>query len=449
VSPRVFRVVALPAPTEREKSQMYIQRYLPHLPAAGEVVIFDRSWYNRAGVERVMGFCTPEETERFLELAPAVEKAMVDSGILLLKYWLEVSAEEQTRRLERRIEDPRKVWKLSDMDLRSYSRWYDYSRARDAMFAATDTAWAPWYVARTDDKQRGRLNIISHLLSQVPYKPLVPKDVTLPKRQRARLCGAGPPVAVHPDAVLNGNAAPRVQEQEAGLRPDGRARYGQRSGRDPVSAAGGRRQLENCEPGRGDGDGLGGADGEAATGEPGTTAMQGPWLASASFTANASAGATAAMAQGAVAQGLAGGLDPARRSVVTEAVVRAGGGIVWRRGAGGGVEIVLVHRPVYDDWSFPKGKLDPGETEAQAALREVQEETGLRCRLGREVGTSAYRDPKRRSKTVRYWEMTPTAGTLGPANEIDDARWVPLQEAPRLLTYERDRRLLEGWQPAG
>jgi polyphosphate kinase len=185
VSPRVFRVVALPAPSEREKSQMYVQRYLPHLPAAGEVVIFDRSWYNRAGVERVMGFCKPEEAERFLELAPPVEKIMVDSGILLLKYWLEVSPEEQTRRLERRIEDPRKVWKLSDMDLKSYSRWYDYSRARDAMFAATDTAWAPWYIAVTDDKQRGRLNLISHLLSQVPYKPLVQKDVTLPKRQRA------------------------------------------------------------------------------------------------------------------------------------------------------------------------------------------------------------------------------------------------------------------------
>jgi len=186
VSPRVFRVVALPAPTEREKSQMYVQRYLPRLPAAGEVVIFDRSWYNRAGVERVMGFCKPDETERFLEQTPAVEKAMVDSGILLLKYWLEVSPEEQTRRLESRIEDPRKVWKLSDMDLKSYSRWYDYSRARDAMFAATDTAWAPWYIARTDDKQRGRLNIISHLLSQVPFKPLDHHDVKLPKRQSAR-----------------------------------------------------------------------------------------------------------------------------------------------------------------------------------------------------------------------------------------------------------------------
>jgi polyphosphate kinase len=186
VSPRVFRVVALPAPTEREKSQMYVQRYVGHFPAAGEVVIFDRSWYNRAGVERVMGFCKPEEAQRFLELVPAFEKAMVDSGILLLKYWLEVSPEEQTRRLKSRIHDPRKIWKLSDMDLKSYSRWYDYSRARDAMFAATDTAWAPWYVATTDDKQRGRLNIISHLLRQVPYKPLAPRDITLPRRQAAR-----------------------------------------------------------------------------------------------------------------------------------------------------------------------------------------------------------------------------------------------------------------------
>jgi polyphosphate kinase len=184
VSPRVFRVVALPAPTEREKSQMYVQRYLAHFPAAGEVVIFDRSWYNRAGVERVMGFCKPEETQRFLELVPGVEKAMADDGIVLLKYWLEVSADEQTRRLESRIHDPRKIWKLSDLDLKSYSRWYDYSRARDAMFAATDTAWAPWFIAYTDDKKRGRLNIISHLLSQVPYKPLPRQDITLPKRQR-------------------------------------------------------------------------------------------------------------------------------------------------------------------------------------------------------------------------------------------------------------------------
>jgi len=184
VSPRVFRVVALPAPTEREKSQMYVQRYMAHFPAAGEVVIFDRSWYNRAGVEPVMGFCKPEETQRFLELVPGTEKAMTDSGILLLKYWLEVSPDEQTRRLESRIHDPRKLWKLSDMDLKSYSRWYDYSRARDAMFAASDTAWAPWYIAHTDDKKRGRLNIISHLLSQVPYKPLPHREITLPKRQR-------------------------------------------------------------------------------------------------------------------------------------------------------------------------------------------------------------------------------------------------------------------------
>jgi polyphosphate kinase len=185
VSPRVFRIVALPAPTEREKSQMYIQRYLSHFPAAGEVVIFDRSWYNRAGVEPVMGFCSPDETKRFLELVPGVEKAMADDGILLLKYWLEVSADEQTRRLESRIHDPRKIWKLSDLDLKSYSRWYDYSRARDAMFAASDTAWAPWYIAHTDDKKRGRLNIISHLLGQVPYQPLALPDTTLPKRQRA------------------------------------------------------------------------------------------------------------------------------------------------------------------------------------------------------------------------------------------------------------------------
>ena len=184
VSPRVFRIVALPAPTEREKSQMYLQRYVPHLPAAGEVVIFDRSWYNRAGVERVMGFCTPEQTERFLDMAPGIEKAMVDSGILLLKYWLEVGQEEQMKRIESRIDDPRKMWKLSDMDLLSYSRWYDYSRARDAMFASTDNAWAPWYVAQTDDKKRARLNIISHLLSRVPYGPLPDREIVLPERQQ-------------------------------------------------------------------------------------------------------------------------------------------------------------------------------------------------------------------------------------------------------------------------
>jgi polyphosphate kinase len=185
VSPRVFRVVALPAPSEREKSQMYVQRYMQHFPAAGEVVIFDRSWYNRAGVEPVMGFCTPAETERFLEIAPAVERAMVDSGILLLKYWLEVSQSEQTRRLQSRIDDPRKTWKLTDMDLKSYSRWYDYSRARDAMLAATHTAWAPWFVANTDDKKRARLNIISHLLSQVPYEKPKKHAVVLPQRRGA------------------------------------------------------------------------------------------------------------------------------------------------------------------------------------------------------------------------------------------------------------------------
>ncbi len=184
VSPRVFKIVALSAPTERERSQMYIQRYIEHFPAAGEVVIFDRSWYNRAGVERVMGFCTPEQSDRFLEQVPAVEKAMVDSGIILIKYWLEVSPDEQTRRLEGRINDHRKVWKLTDMDLKSYTRWYDYSRARDGMFAATDTSWAPWHIADTNDKMRGRLNIISHLLTQVPYAPLAKRDITLPKRQR-------------------------------------------------------------------------------------------------------------------------------------------------------------------------------------------------------------------------------------------------------------------------
>jgi polyphosphate kinase len=183
VSPRVFKVVALSAPTERERSQMYIQRYLAHFPAAGEVVIFDRSWYNRAGVERVMGFCTPEQTERFLEQAPAVEKAMAESGIILIKYWLEVGPEEQTRRLEARINDPRKVWKLTDMDIKSYAKWDDYTRARDAMIEATDTPWAPWWIATTDDKQRGRLNIISHLLSQVPYTPLEHRAVKLPKRK--------------------------------------------------------------------------------------------------------------------------------------------------------------------------------------------------------------------------------------------------------------------------
>jgi polyphosphate kinase 2 len=184
VSPRVFRVIALPAPTEREKSQMYIQRYVPHLPAAGEITIFDRSWYNRAGVERVMGFCTEEQAKRFLEVVPLVEKSIVDSGVILLKYWLEVGPEEQTRRLEDRINDGRKLWKLSPMDLKSYGRWFDYSRARDEMFAATDTAWAPWHMVRSDDKKRARLNLIRHILDHVPYEELPREKIKLPKRQK-------------------------------------------------------------------------------------------------------------------------------------------------------------------------------------------------------------------------------------------------------------------------
>ena len=185
VSPRVFRVVALPTPSEREKSQMYLQRYVPHFPSAGEVVIFDRSWYNRAGVERVMGFCSEEQVRRFLDMVSGVEKAMVDSGILLIKYWLEVSPDEQTRRLESRIDDPRKWWKLSEMDLASYAKWDEYTVARNEMFAASDTAWAPWWVAGTDDKKRGRLNVIAHLLSQVPYRPLAHRKVTLQNRHIA------------------------------------------------------------------------------------------------------------------------------------------------------------------------------------------------------------------------------------------------------------------------
>jgi polyphosphate kinase 2 len=179
-----FASIALPAPTEREKSQMYIQRYLPHLPAAGEVVIFDRSWYNRAGVERVMGFCTDEQVEGFLNVVPWVERAIVQSGVILLKYWLEVSPEEQTRRLKSRFEDGRKIWKLSPMDLKSYSRWFDYSRARDDMFAATDTDFAPWLVAPSNFKRNVRLNIISDFLQRVPYKALQREKLTLPKRQK-------------------------------------------------------------------------------------------------------------------------------------------------------------------------------------------------------------------------------------------------------------------------
>jgi polyphosphate kinase len=186
VSPRVFRVVALPAPTEREKSQMYLQRYLPYLPAGGEVVIFDRSWYNRAGVERVMGFCTEAQAKGFLAAVPLVEKAIVDSGIILLKYWLEIKADVQTARLQDRIKDPRKTWKLSPMDLKSYSRWFDYSRARDDMLLATDTGFAPWYVVDANDSRRARLNLISHVLKQVPYKREKAEKIRLPDRDKGR-----------------------------------------------------------------------------------------------------------------------------------------------------------------------------------------------------------------------------------------------------------------------
>ena len=183
VSPRIFRVVALPAPTEREKTQMYFQRYMPHLPAAGEVVIFDRSWYNRAGVERVMGFAAPEQVEYFLRYTPLVERAITHSGIILLKYWLEVSMEVQDERLRARNDDPRKIWKLTPMDMKNYSRWYDYSRARDAMFAATDTPENPWFVVNANDKRRARLNCITHLLSQIPYEEVPREKVKFPKRQ--------------------------------------------------------------------------------------------------------------------------------------------------------------------------------------------------------------------------------------------------------------------------
>jgi polyphosphate kinase len=182
VSPRVFRVAALPAPSDREKSQLFLQRYIAHFPAGGEVVIFDRSWYNRAGVEHVMGFCTPEQHKRFLELCPQVEKFAVDGGIILIKLWLEVGMEEQQRRFEARIEDPLRQWKLSPMDTESFGRWYDYSRARDMMFEATDTKSAPWRLIRSDDKRRARLNIISHILDTIPYKKVAREKVKLPKR---------------------------------------------------------------------------------------------------------------------------------------------------------------------------------------------------------------------------------------------------------------------------
>jgi polyphosphate kinase 2 len=184
VSPRVFRVVALPAPSDREKTQMFLQRYMLHFPAGGEIVIFDRSWYNRAGVEYVMGFCTEEEHERFLSLCPQVEKYIVDGGIILIKLWLEVGMDEQERRFEARIDDPMRQWKLSPMDTESYRRWYDYSRARDLMFKATSSEHAPWHIVRSDDKRRARLNIISHLLQAIPYKQLEREPVRLPKRSK-------------------------------------------------------------------------------------------------------------------------------------------------------------------------------------------------------------------------------------------------------------------------
>jgi polyphosphate kinase len=186
VSPRVFRIVALPAPTEREKSQIYLQRYLTHFPAAGEIVLFDRSWYNRAGVERVMGFCSEEEAERFLQLCPEYERAVVDSGITLIKYWLEVSEDEQQRRFESRIDDPRKIWKLSPMDVKAAGRWYDYSRARDDMLLATDTKVAPWYIIDSNDQRRARLNCIAHFLSLIPYKEIKHDKIKLPKRQKRK-----------------------------------------------------------------------------------------------------------------------------------------------------------------------------------------------------------------------------------------------------------------------
>lgn len=186
VSHRVFREVALPAPSERERTQIYFQRYFEHFPAAGEIVIFDRSWYNRAGVERVMGFCTDEEYDRFLKVCPAWEKDIIDAGLTLIKYWFDVGQDEQTRRFSARINDPRKIWKLSPMDLEAHRRWYDYSRARDAMFAATDTPESPWYIVKADNKRRARLNCIAHFLSIIPYEAPRQEKVILPPRQKAK-----------------------------------------------------------------------------------------------------------------------------------------------------------------------------------------------------------------------------------------------------------------------
>jgi polyphosphate kinase 2 len=182
VSPRVFRQVALPAPSDRDRTQLYVQRYMEHFPAAGEIIIFDRSWYNRAGVEYVMGFCTKDQYRNFIEYTPEFENYFVEAGIILIKFWLEVGQEEQRRRFEARIEDPLRQWKLSPMDLESYARWYDYSKARDLMLEATDRQFAPWHIVRSDDKRRGRLNCIAHLLSMIPYKDVQHDKVKLPKR---------------------------------------------------------------------------------------------------------------------------------------------------------------------------------------------------------------------------------------------------------------------------
>ena len=197
VSPRVFRLVALPAPSDREKTQMYLQRYMAHFPAAGEIVIFDRSWYNRAGVEHVMGFCSKQQYRQFLELCPTVEKYVVDAGIILIKYWLEVGQKEQQRRFEARLEDPLRQWKLSPMDLESFRRWYEYSRARDKMLEATDTKHAPWYLVRSDDKRRARLNCIAHLLSLIPYKKVPREKIKLSKRSEKDRYNDQAPLKAH------------------------------------------------------------------------------------------------------------------------------------------------------------------------------------------------------------------------------------------------------------
>jgi polyphosphate kinase 2 len=185
-SPRSYRIAALPAPTDREKTQMYMQRYMAHMPAGGEIVLFDRSWYNRAGVESVLGFATPKQVKRFLQQVPLMERAIIQSGIVLIKYWFEVSQDEQTARFKDRIKDPRKIWKLSPMDLESHRRWYDFSRARDAMFKATDTRESPWHVVKSDDKFRARLNCISHMLKLIPYQDVPREKIKLPKRQKPK-----------------------------------------------------------------------------------------------------------------------------------------------------------------------------------------------------------------------------------------------------------------------